>query len=91
MAMREAQIDALANFFVSGLIAKGVIRPRGDAKDLVACVVELMSENFETEARIDEEADRMAEDLARKDPRADVNRLRSMLRAKLAEKKGFTL
>jgi hypothetical protein len=89
--LREVQIDSLANFFVSGLIAKGVIKPRRDAGDLVACVVELMSENFETEAKIEEEADRMAEDLVRKDPRADLNRLRAMLRSRIAEKKGFVL
>ncbi len=68
--LREAQIDSLANFLVSGLVAKGVIKPKGDIKDLVVCVVELMSANFEMEAKIDEEADRMAEELARKDPRA---------------------
>lgn len=89
--LREGQIDSLASFLVSGLIAKGVIKPRRAAEDLVACVVELMSDNFETEARLEEEADRMAEELAHKDPRADVNRLRTMLRARLAEKKGFVL
>ncbi len=89
--LREAQIDSLANFLVSGLVAKGVIKPKRDIKDLVACVVELMSANFEMEAKIDEEADRMAEDLARKDPRADLNRLRTLVRQRLAEKKGFVL
>ena len=56
----EAQIDALATHLVSGLIARGTIQPKADEKDLIACVVELMSENLEAEARIDEEADRVA-------------------------------
>src|SRR5581483_5444035 len=47
-------------------IARGVIKPKADEKDLVACVVEMMSENFEIEAQIDAEADRMADELARK-------------------------
>ena len=51
--LREAQIDALANHLVNGLITRGIIKARADVKDLVACVVELMSQNFETEARID--------------------------------------
>ncbi|MDB5108086.1 MAG: hypothetical protein JWM69_1027 [Candidatus Binatus sp.] len=89
--MREAQIDALANHLVQGLIDRGVIVPKGDVKDLVACVTELMSENFETEAQIDEEADKMAEVEARRDPRLDVTRLRNLIRQRLAEKKGFTL
>ncbi|HYA34735.1 MAG TPA: DUF507 family protein [Candidatus Binataceae bacterium] len=89
--LREPQIDSLANFLVSGLVAKGVIKPKGDAKDLVACVIELMSENFETEARIDEEADRMAEELARKDPRVDPTRLRAMAKQRIAEKKNFVI
>ena len=59
--LREAQIDALANHLVNGLITRGIIKARADVKDLVACVVELMSQNFETEAQIDEEADKMAE------------------------------
>lgn len=87
----EAQIDALAAHLVHGLIARGSITSKADEKDLVACVVELMSENFETEARIDEEADRMATEQARNDSRLDVSRLRGMIRQRLAEKKGFTL
>jgi hypothetical protein len=89
--LREIQIDSLANFLVNGLIDKGIIRPKGDSKDIVALVVEFMSANFETEAKIDEEADKMAEDLARKNPGADVTRLRNLTRQKLAEKKGFVL
>jgi hypothetical protein len=89
--LREIQIDSLANFLVNGLVTRGVIKPKGDPKDIVAMVVEFMSANFEIEARIDEEADRMAEDLARKNPGADVTRLRTLTRQKLAEKKGFVL
>jgi hypothetical protein len=87
----DAQIDALANHLVNGLIARGSIKPKVSEKDLVACVVELMSSNFETEAQIDNEADRMAEEHARQDPRLDVTLLRGKIRQRLAEKKGFTL
>jgi hypothetical protein len=87
----EAQIDALATHLVRGLIVRGAIQPKVDEKELIACVVELMSENFETEAQIDEEADRVATEEARKDSRLDVTRLRGMIRQRLAEKKGFTL
>jgi hypothetical protein len=87
----EAQIDALATHLVRGLIARGSVTPKTDEKDLIACVVELMSENFETEAHIDEEADRMATEEARKDSRLDVTRLRGMMRQRLAERKNFTL
>jgi hypothetical protein len=54
-------------------------------------VVELMSENFETEARIDDEADKMAEQQARLNPTIDVTRLRAMIRQRLAQKQNFTL
>jgi hypothetical protein len=91
MAMREGQIDAMAAYLVQGLLERGVIAAKAEPAELTACVVELMSENFEIEAQIDEEADRMAEDLARKDTRTDVSRLRTMIRQRLAEKKGFTL
>jgi len=91
MAVRESQIDSLANQLVRGLVAAGAIRAKGEEKDLAACLIEFMSENFEQEAAIDAEADKMAEDLARKDTRADVTRLRAMIRQRLAEKKGFTL
>jgi hypothetical protein len=89
--LREAQIDSLANHLVKGLIERGVIKPLADAKDLVACVVELMSQNFETEARIDDEADKMAEQQARLNPGLDATRLRSMIRQRLAQKQNFTL
>ena len=89
--MRETQIDALATHLVQGLIDRGAIKPKGDVKDLVACVVELMSQNFEIEARIDDEADKMAEEQARLDPRLDMTRLRSMIRQRLAQKQNFTL
>lgn len=87
----EAQIDALATHLVQGLIARGSIQPKVDEKELIACVVELMSENFETEAQIDEEADKVATEEARKDSRLDVTRLRGMIRQRLAEKQSFTL
>jgi hypothetical protein len=89
--LREAQIDALANHLVRGLAARAAIKPRADVKDLVACIVELMSENFEAEARIDDEADRMAEQQARLNPGVDITRLRAMIRQRLAQKQGFTL
>jgi hypothetical protein len=89
--LREAQIDALANHLVNGLVDRGAIKARADVKELVACVVELMSQNFETEARIDDEADRMAEQQAREHPGLDVTRLRSMIRQRLAQKQNFTL
>lgn len=89
--IRESQIDSLASFLVHSLAVRQIIKPKAEEKDLIACVVELMSANFETEAEIDAEADRMTEQLARQDPRADPARLRSMIRQRLAEKKGFTL
>ena len=91
MKTTDAQIDALATHLVQGLIARGSIKPKVSEKDLVACVVELMSSNFETEAQIDEEADKMAEAEARRDTRLDVTRLRTLIRQRLAEKKNFTL
>jgi hypothetical protein len=89
--LREAQIDALAKHLVSGLISRGAIKPGADEKNLLACIVELMSENFEVEAKIDDEADKMAEQQARLNPGVDVTRLRSMIRQRLAQKQGFTL
>jgi hypothetical protein len=89
--MREAQIDSLANHLVKGLIDRGAIKPRADMGDIVACVVELLSDNFEAEAKIDDEADRMAEQQGRLNPGVDVTRLRAMIRQRLAEKQGFTL
>jgi hypothetical protein len=87
----DAQIDALANHLVEGLISRGVIKPKADASELVACVIELMSANFETEAQIEDEAERMAAEQARLNRALDADRLRVMIKQRLAEKKGFTL
>lgn len=89
--MSERQIDSLAGHLVHGLIARGTIRPLADEKDLIACVVEMMSANFEQETSIDDEADRQAEALARQNPGVDAARLRAGIRQRLAEKAGFTL
>jgi len=67
-------------------IKRGIATP-----ELEASVVELMSQNFETEARIDDEADKMAEEQARLNPGVDATRLRSMIRQRLAQKRNFTL
>jgi hypothetical protein len=91
LRIRDSQIDALARHLVEGLIARGSIKPKSDVKDLIACVVEMMSENFETEARIEDEAERMAEEQARLNRGLDVDRLRAMIKQRLAEKRGFTL
>ena len=87
----ETQIDGLATHLVHGLVARGVIKPSADEKDLIACVVEMMSANFEEEARIDDEADKQAEALARQNPGVDATRLRAGIRQRLAEKRNFTL
>lgn len=89
--MNEKQIDSIAAHLVQGLIARGSIKPLSDEKDLIACVVEMMSANFEQEARIEDEADRQAEALARQNPGFDASRLRSGIRQRLAAKEGFTL
>jgi len=87
----EAQIDALPAHLVRGLIARGAIRAKVDEKDLIACVAEFMSANFEEEARIEDEAEREAEKLARQNPGVDAFKLRAGIRQRLAEKRNFTL
>jgi len=89
--LSEAQIDALASHLVHGLLARGSIKPKADEKELMACVVELMSANFEEETRLEDEAEKQAETLARQNPGMDASRLRMMIKRRLAEKKGFTL
>ena len=89
--MSEGQIDALANHLVRGLVARGAIKPKADEKDLIACVVEMMSANFEEEARLEDEAEKQAVALARQNPGVDATRLRAGIRQRLAEKKGFVL
>jgi hypothetical protein len=89
--LSENQIDALALHLVRGLIARGSIKPAAEEKDLVACVVEMMSANFEEETTIEDEADKQAESLARQNPGIDAARLRAGIRQRLAAKRGFTL
>jgi hypothetical protein len=89
--LSEAQIDALAGHLVRGLIDRGSIKLKGDEKALVACVVELMSANFEEETRLEDEAEKQAETLARQNPGVDASKLRVMIKRRLAEKKDFTL
>jgi hypothetical protein len=87
----EAQVDALAAHLVRGLIARGAIKPKADEQALRACVVEMLSGNFEEAARIEDEAERQAETLARQNPGVDAQKLRIGIRQRLAEKKGFVL
>jgi hypothetical protein len=89
--VNERQIDSMASHLVQGLIARGALQPLADEKDLLACVVEMMSANFEQEARIEDEADRQAQALARQNPGVDPTRLRAGIRQRLAAKEGFTL
>jgi hypothetical protein len=89
--MSEKQIDSLASHLVHELIARGAILPLASEQDLIACVVEMMSANFEEETRIEDEADRQAEALARQNPGVDPVRLRAGIRQRLAAKAGFTL
>jgi hypothetical protein len=89
--MSERQIDSLASHLVHELIAHGSIMALADEKDLIACVIEMMSANFEQETRIEDEADKQAEALARQNPGVDPARLRAGIRQRLAAKAGFTL
>jgi len=87
----EKQIEALATHLVHELVARGSIKPAADEKELIACVVEMMSANFEQETRIYDEADRQAAALARQNPAVDPDRLRAGIRKRLAEKQHFPL
>lgn len=89
--LSDAQIDTLANHLIEGLISRGAINPKADVKALVACVIEMMAANFETEAKIEDEAEQMAAEQARLNRGLDADRLRSMIKQRLADKKGFTL
>jgi len=89
--MSEKQIDSMAGHLIRGLTAHGSIQALADEKDLIACVVEMMSANFEQETRIEDEAERQAEALARQNPGVDPVRLRVGIRQRLAAKEGFTL
>jgi hypothetical protein len=89
--MSEKQIDSLASHLVHGLIGRRSILPLANEQDLIACVVEMMSANFEEETRIEDEADRQAEALARQNPGVDPVRLRAGIRQRLAAKAGFIL
>jgi hypothetical protein len=89
--LSDAQIDTLANHLIEGLISRGAITPKADVKALVACVIEMMAANFETEAQIEDEAEQMAAEQARLNRGLDADRLRSMIKQRLADKKGFTL
>ena len=84
----EAQIDALANHLIHGLITRGSIKPKADEKDLVACVVEMMSANFDQERQFEDEAEKQAATLARQNPGMDADRLRIMIKQRLAKQKG---
>lgn len=89
--MRESEIDALARHLVEGLINRGLIKPKAEIDALVSCVVEMMSAHFEEDGRLEDEAERLAEQEVRKDPSLDRSRLRTLIKQRLAQKKGFPL
>ncbi len=91
MRIKESEIDQLARHLVEGLIDRGVIKPKADTDALVACVVEMMSAHFEQDARLEDEADRLANQEARRNPGVDVARLRNLIKQRLAEEKDFPI
>jgi len=89
--LSERQIDSMATHLVHGLMERGGVLPLAEEKDLIACVVEMMSANFEQESRIEDEAELQAQALARQNPGVDPTRLRVGIRQRLAAKVGFIL
>ena len=89
--LSERQIDSMATHLVHGLIERAGVLPLAEEKDLIACVVEMMSANFEQESRIEDEAELQAQALARQNPGVDPTRLRVGIRQRLAAKVGFIL
>jgi hypothetical protein len=91
MKMRESEIDALARHLVEGLVAHGAIKPKAQPDALVACVVEMMSAHFEEDSQLEDEAERIADEEARRNPGLDVSRLRTLIKQRLAQKKNFPI
>jgi hypothetical protein len=89
--MKDSDIDALARHLIEGLIARGAIKPTAQPDALVACVVEMMSAHFEEDSRLEDEAERRANEEVRKNQGLDVGRLRTLIKQKLAERKNFPL
>jgi hypothetical protein len=89
--LSEAQIESLAAYLVEGLLREGSMRSKAESGELVACVIELLSANFEEERRIEDEAEKIAEEQARLHPGVNPAEFRLLVKKRLAAQRGFVL
>lgn len=91
MRVREGELQALAAAIVDAVLQQGFVKPRRDAAALRARVVELIAQNLEEERALEAEAERLAQEHARKLVGMDHHRIIEGIKQRLAAERGFAL
>jgi len=92
MRMRPDQIELLANYLIHHAIKDGGVVLKKEDSQVVGRIVSLITQNFEEEAKLNEEASRLLEQNKRKIAlQIDEDRAYQMIRKQLAKNRGFVL
>jgi hypothetical protein len=89
-----AEIQRLAERIVEALIKQGFIKAKADKSALSRRITELMLKNFEEEAALEAEAEKLAMQHIRRSAGGagmDERRVIDLIKKKLAEEKDFSL
>lgn len=91
MRINEKEVHRLAEAVVAALQKQPQVRVKADPKVLAERIVGVFLDNLRQEAAIEEEAERMADQLARKTAGMDHRRIVMGIKERLAKERGFVL
>jgi hypothetical protein len=89
-----AEIQRLAERIVETLLKQGHVKAKAEKSVLSRRIVELMMKNFDEEAAIEADAEKMAQQHIRRSAGGagmDERRVIDLIKKKLAEERGFSL
>lgn len=84
----------MAENIVDAVLKQGFVKAKADKTSLIQRVVDLIVKNFEEEAKIEADAEKMAQQHIRRSAGGsgmDERRVIDMIKKKLAEDRGFSL
>jgi hypothetical protein len=91
MRINPNEINRLAEVVIRALLQQGFVKPKVDEKQLCARIGRLLLDNLRAEESLEQEAEELAQKLARQTQGMDQRKVVEGIKARLAKERGFTL
>jgi hypothetical protein len=91
MRINEGEVARLAETVTRSLLQQGFVTPKADEAQISTRVTRLLLDNLRAEEALEQEAEQLAQKLARQSIGMDMRKIVDGIKVRLAKERGFTL